>query len=87
MWVGRAGTAISRRRRVTPRATALPWPARVPAAWSRLCASAIAAHSAQTVVGQGSVDDVGEHGFDDRVAWWTMSACAAGKSVLVKNGW
>jgi hypothetical protein len=31
--------------RVAPRATAWPWPARVPAAWSRLCA--IAAHSAQ----------------------------------------
>ena len=63
------------RRRVAPRATARWPPASVPAARSRLWA--IAAHSAQARVGaespgghvrEGSVDEVGEDGFDDRVA-------------------
>jgi hypothetical protein len=41
----RPGTVISCRRRVAPRATVWPWPAMVPAVWSRL--RAIAAHRAQ----------------------------------------
>ena len=65
----RAGTVTRWRRRVAPRATACRALASVPAARSRLWV--IAAQMAQAPaggsVGQRAVDQVGEHGFDDRV--------------------
>ena len=38
-------------------------------------------------VRQGSVDQVGEHGFDDSVLTLVRSAAAVGSVLLVRNGW
>ena len=90
----RAGTLISCRRTVAPRATVWPGPARVPAAWSRLWA--IAAHSAQAELAPKCPEGRWARGpsirsanTDSMIAWrrWTMSACAVGRVELVKKGW
>ena len=83
-----------RRRSVAPRATALAAPASTPAARSRLWA--IAAHRIQAELAPNRPEGMWASGPSIRSAntvsmiacWrWVMSASAAGRSVLVKNGW
>ena len=46
----------------------------------------VGAEAARREVGQRSVDQIGEHGFDDRVLAVGDVGLAIGRSVLVSNG-
>ena len=90
-WASRAGTLTILRRMVAPRGPR--GRAEDVGGASRLWVivahrtHVVRAETARGQVRQGSVDQVGEHGFDDRVAAVGEVGGHDGSVLLVKNGW